>query len=67
MLQELCENTSLVGMRHVLSRLMDGLRLVWVLCTPYVRSDRMELLLERVAWLLCHKVALRLDMDNIFK
>ncbi|KAF4519980.1 hypothetical protein B566_EDAN005480, partial [Ephemera danica] len=65
--KELSENTSLVGMRHVLARLMDGLRLVWVLCTPFAKDERMEPLLERVAWLLCHKVALRLDMDTIFK
>lgn len=51
----------------VLAKLIDGLRLLWVLCSPFNEDERMEDLLQRVAWQLCTKVADILSMDTLFK
>jgi hypothetical protein len=52
---------------EVLAKLIDGLRLLWVLCSPYNQDERMEDLLQRVAWQICTKVADILNMDTLFK
>ncbi|CAB3359526.1 Hypothetical predicted protein [Cloeon dipterum] len=65
--QDLEGSTLLSKASEILPCLINGLYFLWILCSPYCQDDRMEGMLQRIAWLLCNKVAQILNMDTFFK
>jgi len=47
--------------------LMEGLHILWVSSRFYSKDEQMELLMERIAWMLCARAKTRLKIKAIFK
>uniref|UniRef100_A0A673CHG9 Dynein axonemal heavy chain 10 n=1 Tax=Sphaeramia orbicularis TaxID=375764 RepID=A0A673CHG9_9TELE len=54
-------------MLETIPPLMSSLQMVWIISCHYNTNERMVPLMERIAWQLCERVAVVIDVHTLFK